>query len=168
MIDLKVLCGDAFRITWDESAEIPGQTSEDRAWLQQIPGKFGHVSIHGEDTLSVFVRTAYDSTDRLGRLEALPGCRVHQRGDHEASLTFPPEHLPVVLEIIRAKPRRRLSEAHRRKLIEAGSGHRFAPGPREGRTEYAAAHEDHADYEVLPVETEAESGPEPISSGGTE
>jgi hypothetical protein len=34
MIDLKARFGDVYRVTFDESATIPDQTMEDRAWLQ--------------------------------------------------------------------------------------------------------------------------------------
>ena len=125
MIDLKELAGGRYRLAEDESATIPGQTLEDRAWLTQIPGKFGHVYIHGVATLGAYVRTYNDGSNRLGRLLAIPGAKLRQRGDREASITFPPEGLEAVAGILRLKTRQRLSEDHRRRLIEAGAVHRF-------------------------------------------
>jgi hypothetical protein len=39
MIDLKAAYGDRYRITLDQSAEIPGQSTADRRWLQRVEGR---------------------------------------------------------------------------------------------------------------------------------
>jgi hypothetical protein len=41
MIDLKATYGHRYRITLDPSADIEGQTREERLWLYQIPSRFG-------------------------------------------------------------------------------------------------------------------------------
>jgi hypothetical protein len=74
------------------------------------------------------VKTSHDSTDRLGRLLAIPGTRLLQRGDHEASVSFSLTHLTQVAEILQAKRRKKLSEEHRAKLIEASTPYRFSSG----------------------------------------
>jgi hypothetical protein len=113
LIDLKTQYGDRYRITLDESASILGQSQEDRLWLYQIPGKFGHVYVHGNATLGAYVRTRHDPTDRLGRLLALPGARLHQRGDAEAAVIFAPECLDEVAQILRLRRRRQLTPEQR-------------------------------------------------------
>lgn len=118
MIDLKARFGDRYRIALDESAEIPGQTREERLWLYQIPGKFGHVYVHGRETLGAYVRTRRDGSNRLGRLLAIPGARLHQRGDDEAAVTFPPEALGVVAGILRLRERPKQSPEQRAAAAE--------------------------------------------------
>jgi hypothetical protein len=118
MIDLKALFGGKFRITLDESALLDGQTREDRAWLQQIPAKYGHVYIHGQNTLGVYVRTYNDGSNRLGRLLALPGATLHQRGDREASVTVPLDQIDRIDDIIHFRRRRHLSPEQRAAAIE--------------------------------------------------
>jgi hypothetical protein len=125
LIDLRATCGHRYRITLDESAEIDGQTRDERLWLFQIPGRFGHVYVHGWDTLGAYVRL---HGDRLNRLLAVPGARIHQRGDREASLTFPPEALEAVAAVLALRRRRRLSDDRRRQLAEVSAGTRFRSG----------------------------------------
>src|SRR5512135_528800 len=106
MIDLRAAYGDTYRITPDEAAVIPGQTKADRLWLQQIPCKYGQIYLHGTDTLGAY------ASGRLitGRLAALPGVRVHQRGDTEVTVVFPPERFSAVADLLRARKRRCVAE----------------------------------------------------------
>ncbi len=106
MIDLRAAYGDTYRITRDEAAVVPGQTKADRLWLQQIPCQYGHIYLPGTDTLGAY------ASGRLitGRLAALPGVRVHQRGDTEITVLFPPEGFPAVADLLRARKRRRVAE----------------------------------------------------------
>jgi hypothetical protein len=125
MIDIKAAYGHRFKITLDESAEIDGQTREERLWLYQIPGRHGHVYVHGRETLGAYIRL---HGDRLDRLLAIPSVRKHQIGDREASATFPPEALEAVAEVLALRRRRQLSDTERRRLVEATAGTRFRPG----------------------------------------
>src|SRR4051812_44715639 len=100
MIDLKARFGDRYKIALDESANIAKQSEADRLWLYQIPGRYGHVYVHGADALGAYVQTYNDGSDRLGRLLSLPGARLHQRGDREASVVFLPAALEAVAGIL--------------------------------------------------------------------
>ena len=107
MIELKTTYGDIYRITYNEAVKIPGQTRADRRWLPQIPCKYGHVYVHGRETLGAYV------TGRLitGRLAALPGVRVLQQGDEEVAVSFPPEMFPAVASLLQARKIRQVSAA---------------------------------------------------------
>lgn len=121
MIDLKARYRREYRITLDESATIPGQTQEERLWLYRIPCKYGHIYVHGTDTLGAY-------TDRrliVSRLIALPGVKVHQRGDSECSVTFQPEHLENVAQLLQARRRRQVPEAERQRLAQMSATHGF-------------------------------------------
>ena len=61
-------------------------------WLYQVPCRFGHIGVWGENLLSAY------ASGRLmtGRLASLPGVRVVQRGDDEVQVTFTPDLLPEV------------------------------------------------------------------------
>jgi hypothetical protein len=122
MLDLKALSGGTLRVTLDESATISGRTQADRLWLLQIPCKYGHVYLHGTETLG-----AYAAGRRIaGKLAALPGVRVHQRGDSEVTVTFSPAVFPAVAVLLRARKRRRLSEEQARAGAERLARHRHA------------------------------------------
>lgn len=101
MIDLKSQYGHAYRISREETAKVAGQTREDRMWLYRIPCKYGHIFVHGVDRLGAYC-------GRVGvikRLVALDGVTIHQRGDREVSVTFPPSMLDSVADVLRAKRR---------------------------------------------------------------
>jgi hypothetical protein len=119
MLDLKSLAAGRWRLTLDESAAIPGQTEADRAWLWQVPAKYGHVYIHGRERLGVYCR----SVRLLPRLLAVPGLALHQRGDREFSATFPPDALAEVADIIQARRRRQVSEGERARLAGLSLAH---------------------------------------------
>lgn len=105
MIDLKATYGATYRITLDESAKATGQTREERLWLYRIPCRYGHIYVHGANTLGAY-------TDRRmvrGRLRALPGVIVHQDGDEETTVLFHPDQLPQIAELLQARRRRHLS-----------------------------------------------------------
>jgi hypothetical protein len=134
MIDLKSRFGDVYRITLDESANIPGQTSEERLWLQRIPCRGNaHIYVHGQDTLGAFI----DRKGLMPYLAKVPGVRVHQRGDNEMTVVFALESLPEVARLLGARKRRHLSPEQREALIRSGAGTRYNPGSSEpGDTGY--------------------------------
>lgn len=113
MQNLKKTYGADFKVTMDESAMVDDQSTADRLWLQQIAGKKGHVFVQSRKTLGAYVKTSHDSTDRLGRLLKIRGTRLLARGDHEASVEFPPGAIEKVAEILQLKRRRKVSEEQR-------------------------------------------------------
>lgn len=109
MPDLKTKYGKRFRVAYEESAEIVGQTEDERAWLQIIPGSRGHLFIQSQNTLG-----AYCGRRRLvPRLLAMPGVRQLCRGDTEASVAFDPSDTALfdqIAGLLKLKRRKRLSE----------------------------------------------------------
>jgi hypothetical protein len=113
MINLKAEYGARFRITLDESAKCGDVTREERLWLFQIPCKYGHIYVHGENRLGAW------TGNRLmrGKLMALPGVKAFQVGDAECTVTFDPACLEQVAQLLQARKRRVLSEAERERLV---------------------------------------------------
>jgi hypothetical protein len=93
LIDLKKAYGARFKIVSDEAADIPGQSTAERRWCQRIQARYGHIYPHGEDTLGACAAGRIIA----GKLAALPGVRVHQRGDSEVTVVFPPDLFPAVV-----------------------------------------------------------------------
>jgi hypothetical protein len=121
MIDLKKQYGRKFRITLDESFEIGDRSNEEKLWNLRIPGKYGHIGVWGENTLS-----AHSGSSRVvKKLIEIPGVTIKQRGDNEVTIVFPPDLIEPVADVLKAKRRRQLSDEHRAKLIEASASHRF-------------------------------------------
>lgn len=118
-INLKAAYGSLYKITLDPAAAIKGQTTADRLWLPQIPCKFGPIIVAGPKPLSAYAEGRLIT----GKLAALPGVRVHQRGDSEVSVVFPPAVFPAVATLLEA--RRRRSSVRASHL----AGHRFATPP---------------------------------------
>jgi hypothetical protein len=106
MIDLARLCGDTYRITRDEAADDRPQTRAERPWMLRIPCKYGHIYVHAKDALGA------SAAGRLitGKLAAIPGVRVHQRGDSEITVVFPPVVFPDVAALLQARKRRKVSK----------------------------------------------------------
>lgn len=118
MIDLRVIAeSKGYRVALDESAGIGGVSKGDGLWLWQIPGKHGHVWVIGVDDLGVHC----GSNRLIRRLLEIPGVRVHQRGDMEANLRFPPEVLDRVCDVIQARRVRRvaMTDEWRARLVVA-------------------------------------------------
>jgi hypothetical protein len=115
MFDLKAFAGDRYRIALDPSAEDDPRS--ERLWLYRVPCRYGFISLHGEGMLAAWT----GNRGIIARLIALDGVRVHQRGDREVRVLFPPERLDAVAELLRARRRVRLSpeERERRKALMA-------------------------------------------------
>ena len=115
MIDLKELAGKRYRVALDKSrSDEPSR--EERLWLYQIPCQRGHIGVWGENTLSAWT----DRTPTSKRLEAIPGVKVVQRGDRELQVTFGPERLDAVAELLKARKKRQLTDEQREKLVARG------------------------------------------------
>jgi hypothetical protein len=107
-----------YRLALDESAELD-RDQESRAWYRRIPAKYGFIAPHSSTEPSAFC-----SARRLfARLEAIPGVRPHQVGDKEASFIFPPDQLDAVAEVLKAKRKRRVSDAERARLASLSQRH---------------------------------------------
>ena len=112
MIDLKALAGDRYRLTLDPSAEADSCRAE-RASYHRIPCKHGFVSPHGPTLLA-----GYGVGRIVARLIAIPGVRIHQRGDHEARVLFPAALLDAVADVLKARRRPALSDKERQRRAE--------------------------------------------------
>lgn len=116
MLNLKEFVQRKYRVTVDPSFEFTG-VKDDRLWYYQIPGRHGHVYVHGIETLGVYVTGRL----KINMVGAIPGLKLHQKGDTEATYIFAPELLDVVATEIKARKRRRLTEAQRAVLVERGT-----------------------------------------------
>lgn len=116
MIDLKAVGMKKYRITLDESYEA-GADDSGKLWFYQIPAKFGHVYVHSKTELGVYVKGRL----KIGMVGAIPGLRLHQRGETEATYVFDPELLDQVAAEIKARKRRQISDEQRAVLVERGT-----------------------------------------------
>lgn len=146
--DLPSLARD-LRVRYGLDPSDADSPRSERPWLWRIPGKYGHVSVHGRNRLAVTC-----TTNRLRtRLLTIPGVVIHQDGDTEFSALFAPECLRSVCEVIKPKRRRVLTPDQRAALV-ARSGlatvrhyheHQTAPGPAAGPSEVSEYHPDSTD-----------------------
>jgi hypothetical protein len=133
MVDLKVLADGRWQVTLDESATLDTDR-ETKLWCYRIPGQrvgkqSSFVSVHGPETLAVWSdrRNVVHALEALAKAE---GWRIHQRGDHEIRILFPPDRLPEIASIIRARKVPRMTEEQK-----AAAKERLAPWAFEkGRT----------------------------------
>jgi hypothetical protein len=99
MIDLKQLFGDTFRVVLDESAELDGQTREERLWLLRLKGKRGHVYVHSKTRLGAYLERPATATYGQ-QLLAVPSAQLHQSGDREMTATFDPVDIDAVAKVL--------------------------------------------------------------------
>lgn len=129
-IDLAERFGQTFKIISEEQAgEWP---VAERPWLARMACQYGHVGIYGGELLLAF--TASRTMGR--RLRALPFV-LAARGDVEVVIRFHVDQLAGVLEILKPRRRRRVTEAERERLRTVGTPHRFAAGHGTERAETA-------------------------------
>ena len=109
-VDLKALAKEKYlKIVLDESAKID-KVRANRVWYYQVPCRYGHIYVHGADSLGAFTDRSKVRT-RLAKLG-----RVHQNGDVEMTVVFDPCKLDEVASLLQAKKRRTLSESERERL----------------------------------------------------
>jgi hypothetical protein len=120
MIDLKQLADRKYKIALDESYEAE---QGGKLWYYQIPCRNGgHIYVHGEDRLGVYVPGSY----QVSKIREIPGIRIHQTGDKEATFTFPPELLDAVATAMKArKARPEMSEEAKAAAIARIAPFRF-------------------------------------------
>lgn len=111
---LRSVFGKRYFVQAEPSADIVGQSEEDREWLWIIPGKYGHVYIFGTDKLGAYIKRSPGSIYGQRLLDVL-SAEPHQMGDDEFSVTFDPVDLDAVAEILRLRKRPRLTEEDRAK-----------------------------------------------------
>jgi hypothetical protein len=90
-----------YRVRWDESATLNGQTREDRNWLWLIPCKYGHIYPWGNGWLAAYC----DHPRMIGRLCGIGGVRLHQLGDHECTVVFKFALVDQIGTLLRARRR---------------------------------------------------------------
>ena len=112
MIDLKSLASDRYRITLDESSK-DDTSHENRPWYYRIPCKYGFISVYGADMLAAYARGRI----MPGKLAAMDGTRIHQRGDDEIRVLFSPDRLDAIADLLGARRRRHLSPKNRAEAI---------------------------------------------------
>lgn len=103
MKNIKDEYGHLYRISRDESATIKGQSRADRDWLYQIPAKYGHIYMHDKETLGAYC----NGRKTMTKLIRLPKVELCQWGERECSVKFPPEAMPEVAALLKARKRRK-------------------------------------------------------------
>jgi hypothetical protein len=102
IIDLKAAFGNRYQIDLDESTV--GEPLAERPWMyciagQSVGSRGSFISVHSENLLAVWS----NRRSIVHALEALPGCKVHQRCDDEIRILFTPDRLEEIASIIRAR-----------------------------------------------------------------
>jgi hypothetical protein len=85
--------------------------ARDDPWELIIPGRRGFVAPWGYDGSLVAITNATRTTRRL--LVAVPGAVVVQDGSDGANITFMPEHLDAVAEVLKLRRKKQYTPAQR-------------------------------------------------------
>ena len=110
---MKLLRNNGF-FRWRRAEEYSEVSKEERPWYIEIPGKNGHVYVHGENTLGAYT----DKKGILKKLNELPDVTVQQEGDEfEGTVTFPwtDEHLKAVGKVLKLHKRPKQTKETRKK-----------------------------------------------------
>jgi hypothetical protein len=123
-INLSEQFGDRYRIEWDPAyfAEYGPSAKVDDPWLQTVPGRLGHIFPHGNGLLAASSNSRGPVANKLA---GIAGATVIQDGDDGLTIAFPASSFRTVAKIIRAHTCRRLTDAQRQALKEAGEAYRF-------------------------------------------
>ncbi len=116
------LRSSGYRLVPDPIAFTKGQAPQDIEWLDTVPCRRGgpeaSIYIHGVQTLGF-----WGKGPALRRELLELGCKTHQTGDEEFTVTFPYTMLKAVGKVVKARTKRVLSAEHKAKL--ALTRHRF-------------------------------------------
>jgi hypothetical protein len=116
-INLKTLAAGRFRITLDEVALIEPGGKKD-PWYLVIPCRHGQIYPYSDTPLAIHSK----GSGIRRKLQAIDGLTVRNWSDDgEAIFLFGSALFDRVAEIVKPKRKRRLSDSHKAKLIEAGS-----------------------------------------------
>jgi hypothetical protein len=116
-IDLKTLAAGRFRLFYDEAALIEQGGKKD-PWYRVIPCRYGQIYPYSDTLLAIHSK----GTGVRQKLQAIEGLTVRNWADDgEAIFLFAPALFDRVTEIAKPKRKRKLSDSHKAKLIEAGS-----------------------------------------------
>ena len=132
-INLQKRFGRRFKVRYAEDyfAQYGPNAQTEDPWYMEIPCENGSIAPWGGFELVACTKTAGPVANRL---KAIPFTRVAQDGDDGANVVFGVEHFDVVAKLMKPRRRRRLSEAARRWLADAGAKTRFQPGTRGPHT----------------------------------
>jgi hypothetical protein len=109
-MNLKARYGQTYRIAREDGAD-----RHDPAGFI-IPCKCGQIYAHGRELLGIATN---GRSPIVKRLATLPGHKVTQDGGDGTNARFKPELFAAVASIVRPKRKRKLSAAHRAKLLAA-------------------------------------------------
>lgn len=120
-LNLKNLFGDRYKIELDEATHCRGESKKD-PWYFQIPCKFGHIYPHSSNQLGYYC----NGPRLMKRLQREhPEIEISQEGDFEAIFLFSPPQFDMIATYAHPKRKRRVTEAAKRQLVEAGYATRF-------------------------------------------
>ncbi len=111
---------DQIKNTYRTRIEDGGLKADPYAWL--VLGLFGDLYVAGDGLLGVSTHKAGGIAKQIRRL---PFVKVVQDGDDGINATFAAEHVKLILRLIKARRRRKLTPERRAKLVEAGRGYHF-------------------------------------------
>jgi hypothetical protein len=121
-LNLRKLYGDKYKITLDESAFCPGE-SKKNPWYFQVACKYGVVYPYSNKELAFYCESQ-KIRDRLHREH--PEIKVvNWSDDGEAIFIFDPKKFDLIANYAWPRKRRRLSEEHKKKLINSSLCFRF-------------------------------------------
>lgn len=132
MNSLANLTDNRYKITLEESwhHERPEVRSPDRIWYEQISCEGGaFISVYSLNPLIFHLWTPRPKNARI-IWKAIKGAEEVKADFHfegEAEIFFPLELVFKVADLAGAKRKRRLSEAHKAKLVEMGTIYQFKP-----------------------------------------
>jgi len=122
-INIRQRFGSRLRISYDPCYAHKGVRRENLdPWMMQIPCQFGTIYPNGGDLLVVEM----DNHNTMAkRVAAISGCELIQDGERERSVRFHVDAFDAVAAIVRPRRKRRISDAERQRLRDAGKRYRF-------------------------------------------
>jgi hypothetical protein len=129
---LAALTGGRYRIALEESwqHERPEVRNPDKLWIEQIPCRGGaFICLYSLKPLilQLYTPRVKNAKTIWEAIKDIPEARPDFHFVGEAVLHFPLEAVHTVAHLSGARKKRRLSEAHKAKLVEANQAYRFKP-----------------------------------------
>lgn len=105
-LNLRQIAAGRYRTSWDPATEMDGKDQ----WLARIPcRRGGFIGVHSDRLLCAYTQ----QRGLHARLLAIQDVTARQHGDTELIVTFPPERLDAVAEVLRARRAIQLSDEER-------------------------------------------------------